>query len=438
MASQLQNISTMPDATITDDFQQAFNLIENTQENVFLTGKAGTGKSTFLNYLRKNTLKNAVVLAPTGVSALNVNGQTIHSFFKFKPGLIDVSRIKKKSPWRIYTELELLIIDEISMVRADTFQAIETFLRYNGPHQGEPFGGVQICVIGDLFQLPPIVSYNEQQIFYSLYHTSFFFGCAAFEEADFKLVEFTEIFRQSNIEFIQFLEAIRQGNASTHLLDYINQRVVSPQEIAENDPIILTTTNKRADNINEIKLQQLTDNPKLYQGSFSGTFDHNDNRLPAPQQLILKKGAQVMFTKNDGQKRWVNGTVGTITTLAETSITVAIKDKYGMVEHKVEPTKWENLSYSFNPNSGTITQHINGHYTQYPLVLAWAITIHKSQGKTLDSVYIDLSTGAFATGQLYVALSRCTSFEKIVLKKAVNHSDIQCNAEVIEFMSEYQ
>jgi len=422
---------------ITEEFQQALDIINKSRENLFLTGKAGTGKSTFLKYLKASSPKNMVVLAPTGVSALNIAGQTIHSFFKFKPRFLDKTKIKKKSDWKIYKNLELLIIDEISMVRADMFDAIEYFLRLNGPVPGAPFGGVQICVIGDLYQLPPIVAYNETEVFYSHYQTPFFYSGEAYNLANFKVLELKEIFRQKDKEFINFLDKIRNGDTSNKTISYINQRHIKPDIIAKDSPLILTTTNKRAENINNIKMSSIKNDEFSYSGITSGKFSTNDSRLPSPLELRLKVGSQVMFNKNDNDKRWVNGTIGTVRELSDDYIKVEVTNKYGAYLHEVEPTTWESIEYDADIRTGKIKEKITGRYTQYPIILAWAVTIHKSQGKTLESVYIDLDSGAFAPGQLYVALSRCTNFEKIVLKEKVNYSDIKCDNRVVEFMKAY-
>lgn len=437
MTYQTNQIKNNSDINITDDFQQALDLVNNSDDNLFLTGKAGTGKSTFLKYLKSSSPKNMAVLAPTGVSALNISGQTIHSFFKFKPRFIDKNSIRKKSAWKIYKNLDLLVIDEISMVRADIFDAIERFLRLNGPTLGKPFGGVQICVIGDLYQLQPIVSNNEADIFYSYYETPFFYSSEAYDFADFKVIELKEIFRQKDKEFIDFLEKIRSGNTSNETLSYINQRHLKPDIIAKDSPLILTTTNKRAEFINHKKITSISNQEFLYIGETSGKFSVNDSRLPSPLELKLKVGTQVMFNKNDNDKRWVNGTIGTVRELSDDNIKVEVKNKYGSYLHEVKKSTWESIEYNVDKNTNKIKEKVVGKYKQYPLILAWAVTIHKSQGRTLESVYIDLANGAFAPGQLYVALSRCTDFEKIILKEKISYSDIKCDSRVVEFMTTY-
>lgn len=419
------------------EFVEAFDLLEYTDDHLFLTGKAGTGKSTFLEYFRKNTSKNVVVLAPTGVSALNVKGQTIHSFFQFKPRLLTEENIGLKRNNRMYKKLKMIIIDEISMVRADIFDAIDKFLRLNGPIIGSPFGGVQICVIGDLYQLPPIVSRNESEVFASLYESPFFFSSKSYLDNDFSIIELQKIYRQSEIDFINALNNIRNGNTDYELIDFLNSRLRKYDEIKHKTPVVLTTTNYIADNINNRKLQQIDSKEFVYQGKADGSFAKGDDKLPAPRELKLKVGAQVMFTKNGPNKKWVNGTVGTVTELTEKKITVTVKNNGVEKVHKIPKESWETFKYQIDVNSNKIMEEKTGSYSQFPLVCAWAITIHKSQGKTLDSVIIDLGSGAFLAGQLYVALSRCKSFSSMVLHNPVSASDIICNQHVIEFSNGY-
>ena len=412
---------------ITPEFQKAFDLLENTRQNVFLTGKAGTGKSTFLHYFRERTKKKIAVVAPTGVAALNVGAQTIHSFFRLKPAFVDVMALKPNRS-KVLKELELLIIDEISMVRADIFDGIDHSLRLARKND-KPFGGVQLCVIGDLFQLPPVVS-REEKTFYGQYYPSPFFFCTkAFAEAKFKTIQFSTIHRQNDGAFIQILNAIRAGTCDVIELESLNSRL-SPKATPAAGTLVLTTTNALAEDINNTKLAKLAGTVRSYTGILSGDFGMKGGRLPAPEELALKVGAQVMFVKNDSEGRWVNGTIGIVQKLGTDSITVGIGD----ITYEVNPEKWKTIGYEFSEEHGKIVEKTLGAYNQFPLTLAWAITIHKSQGKTLERVIIDLGSGAFAAGQLYVALSRCKSLAGIALKQPITHADIRCDAEVVEFM----
>lgn len=424
---------------VTDEFKRAFELLEQGDRNVFVTGKAGTGKSTFLNYFRKHSKKRIVVVAPTGVAALNVRGQTIHSFFGLKPGFIDVNHLKPNRWKKTFSKIDVLIVDEISMVRADVFDAMEKVLRMNGPHRGAPFGGVQVCVVGDLFQLPPVVSREEQEIFPQLYETPYFFSSRAFTLAEFELVKFDTIFRQSHNEFIQVLNKVRVGHASPDILAFLNSRY-RQDVVMEEGTVTLTTTNATADKINSHRLAALAGQERVYEGRVEGLFDVSGAKLPAPLQLGLKVGAQVMFTKNDSSedKRWVNGSLGRVTQLSQTAIYVMLVDEENPKEVRVEKEKWTSVRYHYNAEEDKIVEEETGGYEQYPLMLAWAVTIHKSQGKTLDKVVIDLGYGAFATGQLYVALSRCRSFEHVVLKRPVREADVLCDAAVSQFIRTYQ
>ncbi len=413
--------------TITTEFQQAFELLENTRQNVFLTGKAGTGKSTFLKYFRENTAKKMAVVAPTGVAALNVGAQTIHSFFRLKPAFVDVKALKPTRS-KVLKELELLIIDEISMVRADIFEGIDHSLKL-ARKNNKPFGGVQVCVIGDLFQLPPVVTREEKEFFGQYYQTPFFFGTRSYAGANFKTIQFNTIHRQNDGAFIQILNAIRAGTCDTIELEALNSRL-NPKASPAPGTLVLTTTNALAGDINATKLAGLAGKARSYAGSLSGDFGMKGGRLPAPEELILKVGAQVMFVKNDSEGRWVNGTIGLVEKLGIEMISVSVGD----VVHEVEPEKWKTIGYEFSEEKSEIAEKTLGTYTQFPLTLAWAITIHKSQGKTLERVIIDLGSGAFAAGQLYVALSRCKSLAGIALKQPITPADIRCDAEVVEFM----
>ena len=419
--------SSYKEPAITPEFSDAFDLLENTRSNVFLTGKAGTGKSTFLHFFREATKKNIAVVAPTGVAALNVGGQTIHSFFRLKPGFIDVVALKPTRS-RVLKELELLIIDEISMVRADVFDGIDQSLRLARKND-KPFGGVQLCVIGDLFQLPPVVSREEKAFFAQYYPSPFFFCAKAFEAANFTPIQFNTIHRQNDGVFIRILNVIRAGTCTAADLEMLNKRL-SPKATPAPGTLVLTTTNAIADGINETKLAKLVGAVHSYEGKISGDFGMKGVRLPASEELIVKVGAQVMFVKNDSEGRWVNGTIGIVQKLGADKISVSIGDAL----HEVEAEKWKTIGYEFSEEQGKIVEKTLGTYTQFPLTLAWAITIHKSQGKTLERVIIDLGSGAFAAGQLYVALSRCKSLSGIALKQPVTPADIRCDAQVIAFM----
>jgi ATP-dependent exoDNAse (exonuclease V) alpha subunit len=413
---------------ITPEFAHAFELLENTDWNVFLTGKAGTGKSTFLQYFRKQTEKKIAVVAPTGVAALNIQGQTIHSLFRMKPGFVQQSEIKPDRR-KLFKELETLIIDEISMVRADVFSGIDRFLKLSRGND-RPFGGVQLCVIGDLFQLPPIVS-GEEKAFFAQYHSSaFFFATDAYTSSDFTTVQFDTIHRQNDHDFIGILNAIRSGTCDTGELAALNARV-NPRVTPAPGTLVLTTTNALAEKINEAKLAGLEGTPHVYKGDLKGDFGLKGPRLPAAEDLTLKVGAQVMFVKNDSAGRWVNGTIGIVESLGKDRIDVRVGDSV----YKVESEKWKTIGYEFSEAQEKIVEKALGSYTQFPLQLAWAITIHKSQGKTLDRVIIDLGSGAFAAGQLYVALSRCRSLGGIALRQHVTHSDIRCDTSVAAFMN---
>lgn len=424
------------DIKLTSEFAKAFETLEHTGQNVFITGKAGTGKSTFLDYFRKNTKKSIVVVAPTGVSALNVRGQTIHSFFGLEPRFVDVSNIGRRRNRKTYQQIDLVIIDEISMVRADVLDGIEKVLRVNGPQQGTPFGGVQICVIGDLFQLPPVITGEEEEYFSRFYNSPFFFDAYSFDMDDFELIRFNNIFRQEEDTFINTLNRVRVGHKTPDILDFLNKRHGVDMEEYKNS-VTLCSTNKIANELNQRKLKELKSTPYTFKGDVKGEFDSENSRLPCPQRLVLKEGSQVMFVKNDPEKRWVNGTIGRVVNLSLKNVEVEILKNGEPRRYKVEQEKWPSIRYSFDEEEDKLVEEEIGSFSQYPLILAWAITIHKSQGKTLDSAIIDLGYGAFAPGQLYVALSRCRHFDKIALKKPINPKDIKCDSRILSFVKEY-
>ncbi len=409
-------------------FEKALGLLENSAESVFITGRAGTGKSTFLKYLKERSKKKIVVLAPTGVAALNVGGQTIHSFFRFPPGLsvkdaIKEARNRKKTG--IFWKLDLLIIDEISMVRADLLDCIDAFLKTVLKSQ-EPFGGKQVLFIGDMCQLPPVVNNAQQPFFRTNYKSEYFFDSIVMKDFKYKPVEFEKVYRQKDAEFIEVLNRIRDKTFTAQDLGELNSRLWQ----GENDEgmVHLTTTNSMADNINSKKLAQLPGLQYNYKGHAEGKFRLDS--LPADNILGLKKGAQVMFLVNDNAKRWVNGTIGTVTGLSEQSIRI----KIGKLEVNVEPHEWNLYNYRFDEYKKEILQELVGSFAQFPLRLAWAITIHKSQGKTFDNVIIDVGSGAFAHGQLYVALSRCRTLEGIRIKTLIRKEDVLVDERVLKFV----
>ncbi len=427
----------MQNIEINKEFEQAYNLMENTNEHVFLTGRAGTGKSTLLQYFRQKTQKNVVALAPTGVAAINVKGQTIHSFFGFPPHPISSDHIRKRKNRKVYEELDTIIIDEISMVRADMLDAINYFMRINGKYRSRPFGGAQMIFIGDLFQLPPVVSNDvEKRLFEFMYETPFFYSSQVLYNVDVKYIELKKVYRQKDGHFLGLLDQIRTKQLDYFTLRNLNERYkpyFSPPK--DGKFITLTATNAIARRINEVELEKLSNKKRLYQGEVEGKFE--DRRLPNDMLLVFKEGAQVMFVRNDPYQRWVNGTIGTIQYLDEETVSVKVEGEKGEVVHTVNKEKWELLKYVYNEEKASIDTEVQGSFTQYPLKLAWAITIHKSQGKTFDKVFIDMGRrGAFAPGQVYVALSRCTTLEGIVLKKPIKASDIMVDQRVLAFAAE--
>jgi ATP-dependent DNA helicase PIF1 len=424
---------------LNPQFRRALEIMEDTRCNVFITGRAGTGKSTLLQYFREYSAKRLVVLAPTGVAAVNVGGQTIHSFFGFKPDVTPAA-IRRRTRDRdnnLYAKLSTIIIDEISMVRADLLDCVDRFLRLNGPDAQSPFGGVQMIFIGDLYQLPPVVTSQEREIFRTRYTSPYFFGAEAFAALEMEFIELEKVYRQSDEEFIRLLNAIRNRTVTDGDLELLNRRVdpdfeAPPREFS----ITLTSTNEGADRINEERLARLRGNLWKAVGAIAGEFGRE--YLPTAVELKLKKGAQIMLLNNDSSGRWVNGTVGRVSGFAvdgaERDVILADLETGERVE--IGPHTWE--IYRFLLKEGELAAETVGSFTQYPVRLAFAVTIHKSQGKTFTRATVDVGRGIFAPGQMYVALSRCTSLEGLVLKQPVRKSDILTDWQVAKFMTGLQ
>ncbi len=433
--------------TSNQEFQNALNLIQFTHQSVFLTGKAGTGKSTFLRYVCSVTKKKHVVLAPTGIAAINAGGSTLHSFFKlpFYPLLPDdpkfsPRRIKdflkySSSHRKLIDEVELIIIDEISMVRADIIDFIDKVLRIYSRNMRTPFGGKQLLLVGDVYQLEPVVKQDERAILNRFYPTPFFFSARVFGEMELVSIELRKVYRQTDRVFINVLDHIRTNTAGAADLQLLNTRVgAEMSEQSQKMSITLATRRDVVDYINEHKLAELPGEPTVLQGTIKGEFP--ENSLPTSMELSLKPGAQIIFIKNDKDHRWVNGTIGVVTGFDEEHSTLYVTTETGE-DYDVALEQWQNIRYTYNEEEKKIEEEELGTFTQFPLRLAWAITIHKSQGLTFSRVIIDLTGGAFAGGQTYVALSRCTSLDGIQLKKQISQTDIFVNNAIVQFASRF-
>jgi hypothetical protein len=441
-------LSFVPD-TQNKEFQDALNLIQYTRQSVFLTGKAGTGKSTFLRYICEHTKKKHVVLAPTGIAAINAGGSTLHSFFKlpFYPLLPDNpdfslqrGRIheffKYTKPHRkLLEELELIIIDEISMVRADIIDAVDRILRVYSRNLREPFGGKQILLVGDVFQLEPVVKGDEREILNRFYPTPYFFSARVFNQIDLVSIELQKVYRQTDATFVGVLDHIRNNTVGATDLQLLNTRYGTQIEESEADMYItLATRRDNVDHINDKKLAELPGEPVTFSGEITGDFP--ESSLPTSQELVLKPGAQIIFIKNDFDRRWVNGTIGIISGFDPFEETLYVITDDGK-ECDVKRESWRNIRYKYNEEKKQIEEEELGTFTQYPIRLAWAITIHKSQGLTFSRAVIDFTGGVFAGGQAYVALSRCTSLEGIQLKKPVSRADVFVRPEIIGFAERF-
>lgn len=435
--------------TQNKEFQDALNLIKYTRQSVFLTGKAGTGKSTFLRYICENTKKKHVVLAPTGIAAINAGGSTMHSFFKlpFYPLLPDDPNFslqrgriheffKYTKPHRkLLEELELVIIDEISMVRADIIDAVDRILRVYSRNLREPFGGKQLLLVGDVFQLEPVVKGDEREILNRFYPTPYFFSARVFGQIDLVSIELQKVYRQTDSRFIQVLDHIRNNTVGATDLQLLNTRYGTRIEQSEADMYItLATRRDQVDYINERKLAELPGDPVTFHGEITGDFP--ESSLPTSQELVLKPGAQIIFIKNDFDRRWVNGTIGTVSGFDPIEETLYVITDDGK-ECDVKQELWNNIRYKYNEEKKEIEEEVLGTFKQYPIRLAWAITVHKSQGLTFSRAVIDFTGGVFAGGQTYVALSRCTSLEGIQLKKPINRADVFVRPEIVSFSERF-
>jgi ATP-dependent exoDNAse (exonuclease V) alpha subunit len=437
---------------LTDEFKDILHILNNTNDSVFISGKAGTGKSSLLQYFTRHTDKKYVILAPTGIAAMNVKGQTVHSFFKLPPRLIQAAQLKPEySRNALYANIDMVIIDEVSMVSANLMDAIDMALRINRNRPDAPFGGVQMVFIGDLFQLPPVVKNDLQDYFAATYGGIYFFDSPAFKAGfTYHRKELTHIFRQKDEQFKKVLNRIRVNEAGFD--DFVMLNARHRNNVGDNNSsVFLTTTNRNVKKINKENLENLQGKEFVFEAVLTGKLqeefdrlkdllankkiseaefeDEIEMRFPTNVFLKLKTGAQVMMIKNDSLKRWVNGTVGMVSRLTKNEIWVEIDGH----SYKMEQETWEDISYQYDTKRKEIKENVLGKFTQFPVKLAWAMTIHKSQGKTFDKVLIDIGTGAFSHGQTYVALSRCKTLEGIVLNKEIRPADVIVDERVISY-----
>ena len=422
LVSDPAHATVWPDGIVpTDEYRTALSYVRADDGHLFVTGRAGTGKSTLLRALRNAVDSEMVVVAPTGLAAVNVGGQTIHSFFGLPPRLLRLDDIRRSRNGQVMRKLKFLVIDEVSMVRSDLMWAIDQSLRMNRGRPREPFGGVRLVLFGDLHQLPPVV--QEAEVaghLESEFGGPFFFSVPALMEgAGTTRLELTHVFRQSDETLISVLNRIRDGEADEDDLAELNQRVSPIRTLSEGEKfVILTPTNAAAQRINTAYLDALPGRSYTYEAGITGDFTQGSQ--PTDSALILKPGAKIILLRNDPDKRWVNGTIARISRLEEKKVFIEVAGR----EHELEPASWEQRRYAFDKDQEKIVGTVAGTFKQFPVRLAWALTIHKAQGLTLDNVYIDLGRGTFAHGQAYVALSRCRSMEGLALARKLEPRDI--------------
>ena len=414
------------DFKLSDEQEFLFRVMEQTQQHLFITGRAGSGKSVLLRHFREQTKKKVVVAAPTGIAALNVRGQTLHSLFKLPPQLHRKGSLSPNTRLNsLLKRIDCLVIDEISMVRADIMDAIDERLR-EARNNDSAFGGVQVIMFGDVYQLPPVVEEGLMQFFEAVHGGYFFFNGHVWRQADFKIYELTQVFRQRDPVFKEILNAVRDGSVIDSQIEQLNARhdISVPSE----GTVTLAPTNALVTEINQRRLDQLKGKAHHYTAVISGEM--KKSVFPTEENLQLKKGAQVVLLKNDKDGRWVNGSVGIIDGLFDNHIDVRV----GGIVYTLDRETWEEIVYTYDQDTHKVEAKIASSFTQYPIRLAWALTIHKSQGQTYESVALDLTTATFAPGQLYVALSRCTSLEGLYLKMPVKRSHILVEPKVTAFM----
>lgn len=424
---------------LTDEFNIALEILRETNQNLFITGKAGSGKSTLLNYFASTTEKSIAVLAFTGLAAINVYGETIHSFFNFPLGFLEEARIgKNKKIADKINSIDVIVIDEISMVRADLIDAIDKSLRINRDAT-LPFGGIQMVFIGDLYQLPPVIDNEVKDIYYKFYETPYFFSGDVFKFYKMPYINLEKIHRQKDNKFIEILNTIRERKINLYsAIELLNKdnilygKTSLVNEMVNNETICLTTTNKKSKEINDYFLSKLKTKIFKYKSSVTGKYDKKE--YPTDETLNLKVGSKVMFIRNDQHKRYVNGDVGFITYLDKNKIVINKNDLDIVVKKATwEKTKYDYVSSDKKGERGSINKKIIGTFSQFPLKLAWSITIHKSQGQTYNRVFIDFHYGTFTSGQAYVALSRCRNLDGLMMKREMLVTDVQLDENISMF-----